>query len=70
MEYISYVAGILSIPFTALGGINKDNAGAVVRAGARCCSILTGILSQPDLRLAIYEIRAGMRAAGQGGGHG
>lgn len=62
LEYLSYVARNIQIPFTAIGGINKDNIAGVMRAGARCCSLVSALVGAPDIGEAVVQARAAMRA--------
>lgn len=61
LEYLAYVVKNLSVPFTAIGGINAANIGDVVRAGARCCSLVSAIVGKNDIRAAVAEVRAAMQ---------
>lgn len=39
----------LDIPVCAIGGINSDNANALVQAGADMIAVISGIFSRPDI---------------------
>jgi thiamine-phosphate pyrophosphorylase len=52
LELVGYAATHAVQPFFAIGGIDPDNAGAVVRAGARGVSVLRWIARSDDPRLA------------------
>jgi len=39
---------VLSIPICAIGGLDADNAAAVIEAGADMVAIVSGVFAQPD----------------------
>jgi thiamine-phosphate pyrophosphorylase len=43
-------------PVVAIGGINRENAREVVRAGADCLCVISAVLNAPDMTLAASEI--------------
>jgi len=43
----------LGIPVCAIGGINPDNAGPVLAAGADMLAVISGIFSAPDIEQAV-----------------
>ncbi len=63
LEYLQWVAANLDIPFTAIGGIKPENLPQVVKAGARMCSIVSGIVAQPDIKAAVAVCRKAMQAS-------
>lgn len=53
------LAGIrprVSIPVVAIGGIDRDNAPAVIDAGADCLAVISAVMSHPEPGLAAAEI--------------
>jgi thiamine-phosphate pyrophosphorylase len=45
---VSRVAGVVDRPFVAVGGIDQDNIGAVVEAGARAIAVVRAVYDAPD----------------------
>jgi len=45
---VSRVAGVVDRPFVAVGGIDQDNIGAVVEAGARAVAVVRAVYDAPD----------------------
>lgn len=43
-------------PVIAIGGINKDNAGAIIRAGADCIAVVSAVCSAPDPKQAAKKL--------------
>ena len=60
LEYLKYVVENLDIPFVAIGGIKASNIHEVVRAGARCCVVVSAFVGAQDIRAAVREMRAAM----------
>lgn len=56
-EAIGVIAPYLSIPFTAMGGINAANIGAVIAAGARRVAVVTAVTRAPDMAAAVAALR-------------
>lgn len=63
LEYLDYVARNIHIPFAPIGGIKAHNIAEVVRHGARCCCVITAIVSQPDIGQAVRDLREAMQKA-------
>ena len=51
-----------SLPIIAIGGINADNAVAVLRAGATGVAVVSAILSAPDICAATRDLKAVLSA--------
>jgi thiamine-phosphate pyrophosphorylase len=47
----------VSVPWFAIGGINLQNAGEVLAAGARRICVVSAILNAPDITRACREFR-------------
>ena len=62
LEYLEYVANNINLPFVAIGGIKEHNIGQVRASGARIISLVTEIVSAPDIAAKINAIRAAMNA--------
>lgn len=63
LEYLKYVVENLEIPFVAIGGIKAANIRDVVRAGARCCAVVSAFVGADDIRGAVRAMRATAREA-------
>lgn len=46
-----------TLPIVAIGGISRDNAPAVIDAGADAVAVITAVMSQPEPSLAAAEMR-------------
>jgi thiamine-phosphate pyrophosphorylase len=57
LEYVRWAAGNASIPWFAIGGINLENLGDVLAAGARRVCVVSAILNSPDVARACAEFR-------------
>jgi thiamine-phosphate pyrophosphorylase len=57
LEYVRWAAAQVSIPWFAIGGINLDNIGDVLAAGARRICVVSAILNAPDVAKACREFR-------------
>jgi thiamine-phosphate pyrophosphorylase len=52
-----------SIPLVAIGGINQNNIGEVVAAGADAVAVISAVLSKKDVRRAVQKLIAKMDLA-------
>ncbi|MCK5595389.1 thiamine phosphate synthase [bacterium] len=57
LEYIRYVSQNIDLPFVAIGGIKESNIAEVVKAGARCVSLVTEITEAPNIQQKIKNIQ-------------
>lgn len=57
LEYVYWAASHVHIPWFAIGGINLQNLGAVLAAGARRICVVSAILNAPDAAAACAEFR-------------
>lgn len=48
----------LSIPLVAIGGINQDNVGEVIAAGADAVAVISAVLGEEDVRGAVRKLVA------------
>ena len=55
----------VSIPVIAIGGISRDNVGAVIRAGADGVAVISAVAGQPDITAAVRDLRDRIAAAKQ-----
>ncbi len=66
LEYLEHVVANCPIPFAAIGGIKRQNIGDLARRGARCCCLVSELVSAPDIVSRVAEVRAAMHAAERG----
>jgi thiamine-phosphate pyrophosphorylase len=60
---VSAAAAKLNIPCIAVGGLNADNAGEVLAAGASGVAVVSAILLADDVEVAVRELRVAMAGA-------
>ena len=54
---ISEIGPQLTVPFTTMGGINPENIGLVLEAGARRVAMITGITRAADIAARVRRLR-------------
>ncbi|MBC7342435.1 MAG: thiamine phosphate synthase [Clostridia bacterium] len=59
------VPELADLPIVAIGGINRDNAAAVLAAGADCLSVLSAVVSAPDIEKAARDLAQVIQEARQ-----
>jgi thiamine-phosphate pyrophosphorylase len=57
LEYVRWAAENVDIPWFAIGGINLENLGDVLAAGAKRVCVVSAILNSPDVTKACAEFR-------------
>ena len=57
LEYVRWAAENVTIPWFAIGGINLENLGDVLAAGAKRVCVVSAILNVPDVTKACAEFR-------------
>jgi len=57
LDYVRWAAANINIPWFAIGGINLENLGDVLAAGARRVCVVSAILNAPDVTRACAEFR-------------
>jgi thiamine-phosphate pyrophosphorylase len=57
LEYVRWAAKNVTIPWFAIGGINLENLGDVLAAGATRVCVVSAILNAPDVTKACAEFR-------------
>lgn len=57
LDRLAAICAVVKIPVVGIGGVNGDNAGAVIKAGAVGIAAISGILSQSDIKEAARELR-------------
>ena len=53
---LAAVRSQINIPLVAIGGIGRDNAAAVIDAGADCLAVISSVMAQPEPGLAAAEL--------------
>ena len=56
VELLAETRGQVAIPIVAIGGISRDNAPAVIDAGADCLAVISAVMSHPEPGLAAAEL--------------
>jgi thiamine-phosphate pyrophosphorylase len=62
LERLREICAAVKIPAAGIGGVNSENAGAVMKAGAAGIAVISAILSQPDIEEAARNLRAAVEA--------
>ena len=57
LEYVRWAAENVTMPWFAIGGINLENLGDVLAAGAKRVCVVSAILNAPDAAKACAEFR-------------
>ncbi|HKW28278.1 MAG TPA: thiamine phosphate synthase, partial [Verrucomicrobiae bacterium] len=57
LEYVRWAAANISVPWFAIGGINLENLGDLLAAGASRVCVVSAILNAPDVAKACAEFR-------------
>ena len=57
VDFIKKIHAETDLPLAAIGGISRENAGDVIRAGASSICVISAVMSAPDIRLAAEEMR-------------
>ena len=60
LEGLCAMRSLTALPVFAIGGIQIDQAGEVMRAGANGVAVISAILKAPDISLAVKEFLAKM----------
>lgn len=60
LDGLAQICAAVSIPVVAIGGVNANNAAAVMQAGAEGIAVISAILSQPDIGAAAAALRAAL----------
>ena len=71
LDYLDWVAGNISLPFVAIGGIKEHNIAEVARHGAKCCALVSELVGAPDIAARVdapaFRNMEGRGAARAGG---
>lgn len=57
LDLITRARAALPVPIVAIGGIQRDNAKAVIDAGAHMIALIDGLFSVPDINRAARELQ-------------
>jgi len=56
LEHLRQIRKVVSIPIVAIGGINKENIGEVMAAGANSAAVISAVLAQKDIESATRKL--------------
>jgi thiamine-phosphate pyrophosphorylase len=59
------IRAAVSIPVIAIGGISRDNVGAVIGAGADGVAVISAVVGQPDITAAARDLKDRITSAKQ-----
>jgi len=65
VEGLRQLAGAVSIPVVAIGGINARNAASIIAAGAAGVAVVSAVVAAEDIEAAARAIHAAVAAASQ-----
>ena len=57
LEGVRRIRGSVSMPVIAIGGIDQGNVSAVIGAGADGVAVISAVLSAPDVKKAVSELK-------------
>lgn len=57
VEGIKRIRNSVSVPIIAIGGIDQENVTDVIKAGADGVAVISAILSAPDIKKAVCELK-------------
>ena len=63
LDYVRWAAAHVTIPWFAIGGINLNNIGQVIEAGARRICVVSAILNAENISNACLEFKLRLRDA-------
>lgn len=58
LDLLTTLCGELRIPVLAIGGINPSNVQQVIRAGAAGVAVISAVISQPEIPLAVQGLKS------------
>jgi thiamine-phosphate pyrophosphorylase len=64
-DILKELKAMLSIPLVAIGGINRNNIGEVLVAGADAVAVISAVLGEKDVNRAAQELVAKMEGKGR-----
>lgn len=53
LEYVDFAVKNVAVPFVAIGGIKENNITSVLEHGAKCVSLVTGVVGANDISSAV-----------------
>ena len=63
LDGLTAIAQAVRVPVIAIGGINSENAEAVIRAGAAGVAVVSAVVAAPDVAAAARQLRERIEAA-------
>lgn len=61
LDYVSFAAKNIRIPFVAIGGIDRSNVADVLAAGAGCFAVVRAVMASDDIESAVRGFREAVR---------
>ena len=58
LDLLTTLCGELTVPVLAIGGINPSNVQQVIRAGAAGVAVISAVVSQPEIPLAVSGLKS------------
>ena len=58
LDLLATLCGELTVPVLAIGGINPSNVQQVIRAGAAGVAVISAVVSQPEIPLAVSGLKS------------
>jgi len=65
LDVLRQIKRRVSVPVVAIGGINRDNIGQVVEAGANSVAVVSAVLGEEDVREAGHQLVLQMKRASE-----
>jgi thiamine-phosphate pyrophosphorylase len=69
LDRLREIRRAVSIPVIAIGGINRQNAGDVIAAGADGIAVISAVVAYPDITAAARELKDLVRGCRRSVGH-
>jgi thiamine-phosphate diphosphorylase len=60
VDMLKELKRVVSVPLVAIGGINQNNVGEVVAAGADAVAVISAVMGEKDVREAVQKLVAKM----------
>ncbi len=60
-EYLDFVSQNINIPFVPIGGIKRHNINEVIKHGAKCCALVSELVSAKNIVERVAEVRKAMK---------
>lgn len=57
LKLLEEVKGEIKIPYVAIGGIDKENIGEIIKRGVKRIAVVRAVVSSPDIVVATKELK-------------